>query len=147
VIASLHEWRQTAAAQQEARDVRTEGNHLLLEYRGCDAGILDDLDRIQRLMAQAALATNARIVDLLFRPFRPQGVSGVVVIEESHLSIHTWPEARYAAVDLFTCGTECVPEAAHKVLVEGLEASEHSMLKVRRGLLEAPYLELVPPDD
>lgn len=127
--------------------MQTEGNHLLLEYRGCDAGILDDLDRIQRLMARAAEATGAKIVDLLFRPFRPQGVSGVVVIEESHLSIHTWPEAGYAAVDLFTCGTDCKPEKAHKVLVEGLKASEHSMLKVRRGMLEAPYLELVPPDD
>jgi S-adenosylmethionine decarboxylase len=126
--------------------MRTEGIHLLLDYWGCDRGILDDLVAVRMLMKEAALATGARIVDSVFEPFVPQGISGVVVIEESHLAIHTWPEACYAAVDLFTCGTKCVPERAHDVLVEGLKAGRHEMIRVLRGCLAPPSLRIVPPD-
>jgi S-adenosylmethionine decarboxylase proenzyme len=125
--------------------MRTEGRHLLLEYRGCHAGVLDDLVAITELMKAAARATGARIVGSIFEPFVPQGVTGVVVIEESHLSIHTWPEAGYAAADFFTCG-QCKPEKAHEVLVKGLKAQRHTMMKIRRGIPEDPFLEVLPPD-
>lgn len=125
--------------------MRTEGNHLLLEYWGCDPVILDDLDRVEKLMVQAAQATGARIVETVFRPFRPQGVSGVVVIEESHLSVHTWPEAGYAAVDLFTCG-DCEPKKAHDVLAVGFGVHQHEMLLVKRGLSEFPSMRVIPQD-
>ena len=71
--------------------------------------------RIEELMNEAALAAGATVVASVFQPFEPQGVTGVVVIEESHLSIHTWPEHGYAAVDFFTCG-ECTPEDAKDLL-------------------------------
>jgi S-adenosylmethionine decarboxylase len=121
--------------------MRTEGNHLLLEYWGCDAGVLDDLTRIEHLMIAATQATGAKIVETIFRPYHPQGVSGVVVIEESHMSIHTWPEAGYAAVDFFTCG-DCDPRKAHEVLAPGLGVQRQEMMLVERGLPELPSMRV-----
>src|SRR5690606_32756971 len=77
--------------------VNTEGQHLLIELHGCDPVVLDDVARIERLMRAAAERARANVVTSVFHPFVPQGVTGVVVIEESHLSIHTWPEHGYAA--------------------------------------------------
>jgi len=126
--------------------MRTEGTHILLEYWWCDPIILDDRASIRILMQEAAQATGARIVETVCTPYVPQGISVVVVIEESHLSIHTWPEASYAAVDLFTCGTKCKPEKAHEVLVKGLNAQQHKMMKILRGIPSAPYLRVLSPD-
>lgn len=84
-------------------------------------------------MRQAAIAAGTSIVASVFQPFQPQGVTGVVVVEESHLSIHTWPECGYAAVDFFTCG-ESLPEAAHRVLFDGLKAGRAEKIFVERGL-------------
>ncbi|MGD8860399.1 MAG: adenosylmethionine decarboxylase [Myxococcales bacterium] len=112
--------------------MNTRGKHLLVEYTGCDSDVLDDLKRIEALMNRAAIAARANIVASVFQPFEPQGVTGVVVVEESHLSIHTWPEYGYAAVDFFTCG-EADPELAHEVLQEGLGATCAEIMKVDRG--------------
>ena len=126
--------------------MQTESVHLLLEYWGCDSDILDDSVEIQVIMQRAAAAAKANIVGMIFKPFNPQGVSGVVVIEESHLSIHTWPEHGYAAVDLFTCGNQCRPEEAHKVLRQELKADRGIVLKVRRGIPAPPFLKILSPD-
>lgn len=114
--------------------MRTESNHLLVEYWDCDRKILNDLECITTLMGTAAHAAGATVVGSIFKPFDPQGVSGVVVVEESHLSIHTWPENGYAAVDIFTCG-HCSPEKAHRVLLDGLRAHRYEKMLVRRGLV------------
>ncbi|HKP60210.1 MAG TPA: adenosylmethionine decarboxylase [Polyangiales bacterium] len=114
-------------------ELNTRGRHLLVEYTGCDASVLDDLKRIEALMNQAAKAARTNIVASVFQPFEPQGVTGVVVVEESHLSIHTWPEHGYAAVDFFTCG-EAIPEMAHRVLSEGLRAERAEVIFVDRGI-------------
>ena len=111
----------------------TKGRHLLVEYYGCQKAILDDVRRVETLLKQAATAAGATIVQSVFHRFTPQGVSGVVVIEESHLSVHTWPETGYAAVDFYTCG-DCLPERAHEVLVEGLEPHHAEVMQVDRGL-------------
>ena len=111
----------------------TRSQHLLVEYHGCNPQMLDDLKGIEALMRLAAKAANTSIVASVFHPFTPQGVSGVVVIEESHLSIHTWPEYGYASVDFFTCG-DGEPERAHEVLREGLEATRSEVMVVERGL-------------
>lgn len=115
--------------------MNTRGRHLLVEYTGCDFDVLDDLKRIEALMNEAARAARANVVASVFQPFEPQGVTGVVVVEESHLSIHTWPEYGYAAVDFFTCG-ECSPEVAKDVLREGLGAACTEVMMVDRGLGE-----------
>jgi S-adenosylmethionine decarboxylase len=113
--------------------VETEGRHLLVEYWGCDRRALDDLGAVEALMKRGAVAAGATIVTSTFHRFSPQGVSGVVVIEESHLSIHTWPERGYAAVDFYTCGN-CKPQKAHEVLAQGLKPQRVDRMVVQRGL-------------
>lgn len=114
----------------------TFGQHLLVEYHGCDRRVLDDIDQIERLMRSAAEVAGATVVTSAFHRFAPQGVSGVVVVEESHLSIHTWPERGYAAVDFYTCG-ECKPERAHEFLRRELGAGLAEVMRVSRGAVPA----------
>lgn len=111
----------------------TFGQHLLVEYHGCDVQMLDSEDAIERIMKRAAEAAGATVVTSTFHRFAPQGVSGVVVIEESHLSIHTWPECGYAAVDFYTCG-DCEPKRAHEILATALAAARSEVMQVHRGL-------------
>lgn len=117
----------------EAYELDTLGKHLLVEYHGCDAAVLNHVARIEAAMRGAAEAAGATVVTSTFHRFSPQGVSGVVVVEESHLSIHTWPERGYAAVDCYTCG-DCEPLLAHEALAEALAAQRFEVLVVSRGL-------------
>ena len=112
------------------------GRHILGEYYGCDPEILNDTARVERYMKEAAVASGATIVQSVFHHFSPHGVSGVVVISESHLAIHTWPEYGYAAVDLFTCGETVDPWKAHDLLTEMLRADRVETREVPRGVLE-----------
>ena len=98
---------------------------------------MDDLGFLRDAMLKAAIDSGATVLGESFHHFSPQGVSGVVVIAESHLSIHTWPEYGYAAVDIFTCGTSVEPEKAAEVLIEKLGAKNHSLMEIQRGLLVA----------
>lgn len=115
--------------------MKTIGRHLLAEYLDCDASILDDKDMIEKLLIEAAEAAGTAVVAAVIKPFDPQGVSGVVVIEESHLSVHTWPENAYAAVDFFTCG-DGDPLKAHAVIYEGLRAQKCEYELFSRGNIE-----------
>jgi len=112
--------------------VETTGRHLLCEYHGCDAQILGDPARLEALLQQAAAAAGATVVHSVTHRFAALGVSGVLLLEESHLSIHTWPERGYAAVDFYTCGT-CQPQRAHQVMLDGLRAERAEVLVVDRG--------------
>jgi S-adenosylmethionine decarboxylase len=117
------------------------GRHLLVELYDCNREALNDTDMIRDVMLKAAIDCGAVVLGNQFHHFSPQGVSGVVVIAESHISIHTWPEFGYAAVDVFTCGTAVNPEIAAKVLVERLESKNQSLMEVPRGVrvaAEAP---------
>ena len=96
------------------------GRHLLVELYDCDKEALNDLGFLRKAMVDAAIECGAVVLGDSFHRFSPQGVSGVVIIAESHLSIHTWPEYGYAAVDVFTCGTSVQPEKAAEVLIEKL---------------------------
>lgn len=108
------------------------GKHLLVEYYGCEKETLNDQELIRELMFQAATKANVEIVASVFHRFPTQGVTGVVVLAESHLSIHTWPEHDYAAVDFFTCG-EGLPEHADEVLLQGLRALRAERILLVRG--------------
>ena len=110
------------------------GRHLLVELYDCDREVLNDLDLIRDVMVKAAIDCGAVVLGDSFHRFSPQGVSGVVVIAESHLSIHTWPEYGYAAVDVFTCGTTVRPEKAAEVLIDRLGAKHHSLTEIPRGV-------------
>jgi len=111
------------------------GKHLLVELRDCRPGILDDLHAVREAMVDAAKAARATIVDVSFHEFSPFGISGMVVIAESHLSIHTWPEYGYAAVDVFTCGEVIRPEDAARFLIERFGSRNPSMVEMKRGIL------------
>ncbi|MFN3763430.1 MAG: adenosylmethionine decarboxylase, partial [Anaerolineae bacterium] len=84
--------------------VQPLGVHYLLELRGCDPTVINDLPEVRRILIEAAKQAKATVLDARFHQFSPQGVSGVVVVGESHLSIHTWPEYGYASADIYTCG-------------------------------------------
>ncbi len=112
------------------------GRHLLVEFYDCNPTVLDDVAGIETHMNDAALACGATIVQSTFHRFEPWGVSGVVVISESHLAIHTWPEYGYASVDLFTCGDEIDPMSAYEHLRVMLEAQEAEIQMLQRGNLE-----------
>ena len=115
------------------------GRHLLLELFDCDFDALCNLETVKHTLVEAAKRARATIVDVVFHEFNPFGISGVVVIAESHLSIHTWPEHRYAAVDIFSCGDVLKPEVAANYLVEQLGAERTSVVELQRGLfLNAP---------
>jgi len=111
------------------------GRHLLIEMQDCDKEALNDLGFLRDVMVAAAIDCGATVLGESFHHFSPQGVSGVVIIAESHLSIHTWPEYGYAAADIFTCGTSVEPEKAVEVLTEKLGAENHSVMEIQRGLL------------
>ncbi len=112
------------------------GRHLLLELKICNEEVLDDLDFIRICLTEAAVQSGATVVGESFYHFSPYGVSGVVNIAESHIAIHTWPEFQYAAVDVFTCGDDVDPEKAAGLITERLGAQSHSLIELRRGIMQ-----------
>ena len=113
------------------------GTHLLLELWEIDQQRLNDADWVRDTLLKAARQANTTVVSQTFHRFAPQGVSGVVVIAESHISIHTWPELGYAAVDIFTCGDHTMPEQAAGYIVKASQAGRHSVSRRDRGIPEA----------
>ncbi|MGE5893696.1 MAG: adenosylmethionine decarboxylase [bacterium] len=111
------------------------GSHLLVEMKDCNPTILMSLQQVTDAMVSAAKEAKATIVDVSFHEFNPFGISGMVVIAESHLSIHTWPEYSYAAVDIFTCGDVIKPEIAAQHLIERFECKNPSIVEMKRGVI------------
>lgn len=111
------------------------GQHLILELYGCSAEALSSVADVQDAMIKGARAAGATIIDSIFHHFEPYGVSGVVVIAESHFAIHTWPEHNFASVDLFTCGDKTRPWEAFKTVKKMFKATHFSVMKLERGLL------------
>ncbi|MDI9391966.1 MAG: adenosylmethionine decarboxylase [Synergistota bacterium] len=109
------------------------GRHILVEAYDCDPSALDDILGLERSMKEAAEAAGATVVESAFRKFEPHGVSGVLVISESHLTIHTWPEFGYAAIDLFTCGCNADPWKAFERLSSYLGTSRTTSIEILRG--------------
>lgn len=112
----------------------TRGRHILLELWGCDERILDNPSAIASVLGKAAKAAKARPIASVCRHFDPQGVSGFLMVQESHFSIHTWPEEGYAAVDAFTCGYRCDPSMAIEVFRSGLKAESVEVREIERGV-------------
>src|SRR5579875_2836600 len=110
------------------------GTHIVCELSGCDARALSDLEHVKDVMVTAAREANATVMETAFHRFQPQGVSGVVVIAESHLSIHTWPETGYAAMDFYTCGDHTDPWRACEYAAKMLDESTMRTTEVKRGI-------------
>ena len=110
------------------------GRHLIAELYNCDPKILRDPAEIKRVFLRAAIEAGMHVVTYNFHHFRPHGVSGMVIVSESHLSIHTWPEHRYAAVDIYVCGG-ANPWDAYKIIFEGLKAENATAMEIKRGII------------
>ena len=110
----------------------TVGKHCILELYGCESFRLDDEAFLRDTITTAAKRAGATLLNLITHRFEPQGVTGLALLAESHISIHTWPESGYAAVDVFTCGDHTMPERACQVLAEELGASSQKLTSFRR---------------
>jgi len=116
--------------------MRSLGHQIVAEFYRCDANRLNDVDFVGKAMLDAAEKAGATIVSQTFHHFSPHGVSGAVIIAESHLAIHTWPEYGYAAVDLFTCGDTVSSVAAFDALREAFGARQVSTVELHRGQVD-----------
>ena len=110
-----------------------QSKHLLLELYRCDEEKLNDEPFLRCSLNKAAKIAKATVLNLISNKFEPQGVTAIALLAESHISIHTWPESNYSAVDIFTCGRNMLPELASQYLIEALQAQEHSMRIIERN--------------
>ncbi|MUK90613.1 S-adenosylmethionine decarboxylase proenzyme [Ornithinibacillus sp. L9] len=117
-------------------ELKALGRHVLIEYYGCPSEIIEKNALIEKLMREAADYSGATIVDSVFHHFNPYGVSGAVIIAESHLTIHTWPEYGFASVDVYTCGDSVSPWKAVDYLSEKLQAKKTESFEVPRGMVD-----------
>lgn len=114
----------------------TYSRHCILELWGCNRELLNDIKFVEKMMTEAALQAGAEVREVTFHQFAPQGVSGVVIVSESHLAIHTFPEHGYASIDVFTCGKRIDPKKAASLIAQKLKANKIYEMNVERGLGE-----------
>lgn len=112
------------------------GFHYLIELKECDASLLKDADYVETALKEAINISGATKIGEIFHRFSPQGISGVILISESHFSIHTWPEHQYAALDLFSCDEHLKIQQAYQFLVKKFKAKTSNITEIRRGILE-----------
>ena len=110
-----------------------QSKHLLLELYRCDYEKLNDESFLRCTLNKGAKLANATVLNLISNKFEPQGVTAIALLAESHISIHTWPESNYSAVDIFTCGQNMLPEVASQYLIEALNAEEHFLRVIERN--------------
>ena len=103
------------------------GKHCILELYDCEPIRLNDEAFLRTTLTTAAKEAGATLLNLITHQFEPQGVTGLALLAESHISIHTWPETGYAAVDVFTCGDHTMPEQACAVLCREFRAGRHAL--------------------
>ena len=109
-----------------------------MELYDCPAEVLDDPEKVAKALTKAVRDSGATMIQPFFHQFAPQGVSGIIVISESHFSVHTWPEFGYAAADVFTCGDLIDMNAAVEALKTGLQAGSIQKMILSRGALDLP---------
>ena len=116
------------------------GRQLTIEYYSCAANILLNKDTVEKALLKAAKESGATIISSSFHDFKPQGVSGVVIIAESHFTVHAWPEHDYAAVDIFTCGDSIDLEVAINSMKDSFK-SENVVVSSdqNRGMISKPF--------
>jgi S-adenosylmethionine decarboxylase len=121
-------------AKEGLRRMETRGRHVIAELDGCDAKLLSDPAAIRELLLGAVQEAGATALAEHMFQFRNGGVSGFILLAESHISIHTWPEHGYAAIDIYTCGVHTLPDLACSYLAEHLRASDAQISVLDRGL-------------
>lgn len=125
------------------------GRQILVEFYDCDSDKINDVEFIESSFLAATKASKATVISHNFHKFSPYGVSGVVVIAESHVSIHSWPEYNYAAVDIFTCGDTIDPWVIQEYLKEAFNSKNISSMEMKRGMFKVQPGEklLFKPDN
>ena len=114
--------------------METQSTHFLVELWDADQQMLNSVTEVRRILLESAQKARVTVLHSSFHQFNPVGVSGVVVIAESHITIHTWPEAGYAAADIFTCGDQALPEAAAQHLSHAFNAKQVEVTRIIRGI-------------
>ena len=122
--------------------MKSLGKHLIIELFQCDRGILNDLRTLEYQLLEAVKLSGATIIQPFFHQFSPHGITGVVVVAESHFAIHTWPEYGYCALDIFTCGEQIKAHKALEYLKRNLKAVSVSVIETKRGVLDLPHHEI-----
>lgn len=110
------------------------GRQILVELYDCNADKINDVQFVESALLEATRRSKATVISHNVHKFSPHGVSGVVVIAESHVSIHSWPEYNYAAVDIFTCGESIDPWTIQEQLKVAFESENVSSMEMKRGM-------------
>ena len=129
----IYKKSQNLSSFGDEQKLSNQSKHLLLELYGCDFEKLNDESFLRCTLNRAAKLAKATVLHLISNKFEPQGVTAIALLAESHISIHTWPESNYSAVDIFTCGQNMLPELASQYLIEALKAEEHSLRVIERN--------------
>ena len=129
----IYKKSQILSSLNDDQKLNHQSKHLLLELYRCDCEKLNDESFLRCTLNRAAKLANATVLNLISNKFEPQGVTAIALLAESHISIHTWPESNYSAVDIFTCGQNMMPELASQYLIDSLMAKEHSLRVIERN--------------
>ena len=129
----VHKKQQILSSFSDEQQIVHQSKHLLLELYKCNFERLNDESFLRCTLSKAAKLAKATVLNLISNKFEPQGVTAIALLAESHISIHTWPESNYSAVDIFTCGQNMLPELACQYLIESLKAKEHSLRVIKRN--------------
>ena len=129
----IHKKNQILSSFRDEQKLSHQSKHFLLELYGCDCEKSNDESFLRCILNKGAKLANATVLNLISNKFEPQGVTAIALLAESHISIHTWPESNYSAVDIFTCGQNMMPELASQYLIESLMAKEHSLRVIERN--------------
>ena len=138
----VHKKKQILNELSIHQDLSHQSKHLLLELYRCDYEKLNDESFLRCTLSKAAKLAKATVLNLISNKFEPQGVTAIALLAESHISIHTWPESSYSAVDIFTCGQNMLPEIASQYLIEILRAEEYSLRVIDRNPPAAVFKQI-----
>lgn len=116
-------------------DTITLGHHWIVDLHGCPEELLDDHEQIRERLRETSERFGLTLLKIASHRFEPQGVTVIGLLAESHMSIHTWPEHGYAAIDIFTCGSDETLKAACEHVAEVMQADESNVMRLRRGVL------------
>lgn len=114
----------------------TYGKHCIADFWGCNSETIDNLAFMESLCRLAANSTGATVVDVIFKDFEPQGLTVLILLEESHLSIHTYPEFGFVAFDCYTCSNLCSPQEALEIFKKILNPTKVNERFIERGIIE-----------
>jgi len=129
----IYKKNQILSSLSDQQELSHQSKHFLLELYRCDYDKLNDESFLRCTLNKAAKIAKATVLNLISNKFEPQGVTAIALLAESHISIHSWPESNYSAVDIFTCGQNMMPEVASQYLIESLIAKEHALRVIERN--------------